>query len=149
ELPGGVDGAGAGDAGDGLPLRHAGRRSGQDHRLAAPYLERREGDDLRRQRHGAVQDRWLSPERAASADRWIAAVRAPAPRPGPTSTFTARTGGRAMPVANIRGVNLSYEVLGKSGPWVALAPGGRRGMDSVYSLGQRVADAGYRVLLHD
>jgi len=31
-----------------------------------------------------------------------------------------------MPVANIRGVNLNYEVLGAHGPWLALSPVGRR-----------------------
>ena len=30
-----------------------------------------------------------------------------------------------MPIANIRGVNLNYQVLGERGPWVALSPGGR------------------------
>jgi pimeloyl-ACP methyl ester carboxylesterase len=54
-----------------------------------------------------------------------------------------------MPRANVRGVDLNYQVLGESGPWVALAPGGRRGMDAVESLGARIAAAGYRVLLHD
>jgi pimeloyl-ACP methyl ester carboxylesterase len=54
-----------------------------------------------------------------------------------------------MPQANVRGVHINYEVLGDRGPWVALSPGGRRGLDGVLGLGQRVADAGYRVLLHD
>jgi len=30
-----------------------------------------------------------------------------------------------MPIANVRGANINYEVLGTSGPWVALSPGGR------------------------
>jgi pimeloyl-ACP methyl ester carboxylesterase len=55
----------------------------------------------------------------------------------------------AMPVANIRGVNLNYEVLGTHGPWMALSPGGRRSLDMVKSLAQRVANASYRVLIHD
>ncbi len=54
-----------------------------------------------------------------------------------------------MPTANIRGATIVYEVLGKDGPWVALTPGGRRGIDEVRSLAQRVADGGYRVLIHD
>jgi pimeloyl-ACP methyl ester carboxylesterase len=54
-----------------------------------------------------------------------------------------------MPRANVRGADLNYQVLGTSGPWVTLAPGGRRGMDGVESLGARIAAAGYRVLLHD
>jgi len=47
-----------------------------------------------------------------------------------------------MPLANVRGVNIQYEVLGDKGPWVALSPGGRRPLDSVKSLGQRLAAAG-------
>jgi len=39
--------------------------------------------------------------------------------------------------------------MGDRGPWVALSPGGRRGLDGVLSLGKRIADAGYRVVLHD
>jgi pimeloyl-ACP methyl ester carboxylesterase len=54
-----------------------------------------------------------------------------------------------MPRANVRGVDLSYQVLGERGPWVTLSPGGRRGMDGVESLGARIAAVGYRVLLHD
>ena len=54
-----------------------------------------------------------------------------------------------MPTANINGVTLSYQVLGKAGPWVAVAPGGRRGMESVRPLAQKIADGGFRVLIHD
>jgi pimeloyl-ACP methyl ester carboxylesterase len=54
-----------------------------------------------------------------------------------------------MTTATIRGVYLNYKVLGTSGPWVALSPGGRRGLEAVEDLAQRVADAGYRVLIHD
>lgn len=54
-----------------------------------------------------------------------------------------------MPIANIRGVNLNYEVLGTHGPWMALSPGGRRALDMVKPLAQRMAIAGYRVLIHD
>src|SRR4051812_36567348 len=55
----------------------------------------------------------------------------------------------AMPVANIRGVNLNYEVLGTHGPWMALSPGGRRALEVVKPLAQRMANAGYRMLIHD
>jgi len=54
-----------------------------------------------------------------------------------------------MPVATIRGVAINYQIVGETGPWVSLSPGGRRAMDGVRSLGQRIANAGYRVLLHD
>jgi pimeloyl-ACP methyl ester carboxylesterase len=54
-----------------------------------------------------------------------------------------------MPVANIRGAHINYEVLGESGPWVALSPGGRAPMQGVRAFGAKMADAGYRVVLHD
>ena len=54
-----------------------------------------------------------------------------------------------MPQATIRGVEINYEVLGERGPWVALQPGGRRGMEGVKSLGQKLAEAGHRVLVYD
>ena len=54
-----------------------------------------------------------------------------------------------MPEANVRGVRIVYQTLGEQGPWVALSPGGRRGMDGVESLARRIANAGYRVLIHD
>src|SRR4030095_792853 len=60
-----------------------------------------------------------------------------------------KTGGRAMPIANIRGEQITYQVLGEHGPWVALSPGGRRDLSGVMPLATRVAAAGYRVLLHD
>ena len=49
----------------------------------------------------------------------------------------------------INGANLQYEIIGNSGPWVALSPGGRRPMAAVRSLAQHVAAGGYRVLIHD
>src|SRR4051812_33796812 len=55
----------------------------------------------------------------------------------------------AMPVAQIRGVNINYEVLGKRGPWMALSPGGRRALGEIKYLAEPIAQAGYRVLLHD
>jgi pimeloyl-ACP methyl ester carboxylesterase len=58
-------------------------------------------------------------------------------------------GEESMPVAQIRGVDINYEILGEHGPWVALQPGGRRGLVGVKSLGQKIAEAGYRVLVYD
>jgi pimeloyl-ACP methyl ester carboxylesterase len=54
-----------------------------------------------------------------------------------------------MPVAQVRGVSLNYQVLGAHGPWVALSPGGRRALDHVRPLAQHLAGYGYRVLVHD
>ena len=54
-----------------------------------------------------------------------------------------------MPAKLIRGAHIEFEVLGSDGPWVALSPGGRRPMSSVKSLAKRIADAGFRVLIHD
>ena len=54
-----------------------------------------------------------------------------------------------MPVATVRGVEINYEVLGERGPWVALQPGGRRGLEGVKPLGEKLAEAGYRVLVYD
>jgi pimeloyl-ACP methyl ester carboxylesterase len=54
-----------------------------------------------------------------------------------------------MPIAKVHGANINYEVLGTRGPWIALSPGGRRALDNVKSLAQRMADQGYRVLIHD
>jgi pimeloyl-ACP methyl ester carboxylesterase len=54
-----------------------------------------------------------------------------------------------MPIANIRGVHINYQILGEDGSWVALSPGGRRDLGGVLPLAEQVAAAGYRVLLHD
>jgi pimeloyl-ACP methyl ester carboxylesterase len=54
-----------------------------------------------------------------------------------------------MAQTSVRGVTIHYEVLGEQGPWITLSPGGRRGMDGVLELGTRLAEEGYRVLLHD
>src|SRR5258707_7489497 len=54
-----------------------------------------------------------------------------------------------MQSAAIRGVKLVYEVLGKSGPWVTISPGGRRGLTSDRALGMLLAEAGFRVLVYD
>ncbi len=54
-----------------------------------------------------------------------------------------------MPVVHLRGVDIVYEILGESGPWVTVTPGGRRGKDRERLLGSLIAEAGYRVLIHD
>jgi pimeloyl-ACP methyl ester carboxylesterase len=54
-----------------------------------------------------------------------------------------------MPVATVRGAVIHYQIVGEKGPWVSLSPGGRRAIEGVRSLGERIAQAGYRVLLHD
>jgi pimeloyl-ACP methyl ester carboxylesterase len=54
-----------------------------------------------------------------------------------------------MPIASIRGVDINYQVLGDHGPWVALQPGGRRGLVGVRSLAEKIAEAGNRVLIYD
>lgn len=54
-----------------------------------------------------------------------------------------------MPTTEIRGAHINYEIVGDTGPWIALSPGGHRGMAELRSLAQRLADAGNRVLLHD
>src|SRR5215467_11379489 len=54
-----------------------------------------------------------------------------------------------MPIATVRGVEINYQVLGERGPWVALQPGGRRGLVGVRSLAEKIAEAGCRVLVYD
>ena len=54
-----------------------------------------------------------------------------------------------MPFMNVRGAGINYQILGDSGTWVALSPGGRRPLEAVKSIAARVAAAGYRVLIHD
>lgn len=54
-----------------------------------------------------------------------------------------------MPIANVRGAAIHYEVYGTRGPWLALSPGGRRAIEGVESLSRRIAAAGYRALVHD
>ena len=54
-----------------------------------------------------------------------------------------------MPIANVRGAAIHYEIYGTQGPWVALSPGGRRAIEGVESLSRRIAAAGYRALVHD
>jgi pimeloyl-ACP methyl ester carboxylesterase len=54
-----------------------------------------------------------------------------------------------MPVENIRGVNIVYQVIGDRGPWVALITGGRRAHNEFIPFARKLAAGGYRVLLHD
>jgi pimeloyl-ACP methyl ester carboxylesterase len=54
-----------------------------------------------------------------------------------------------MVVANVRGIHIYYEVVGQSGPWIAFMPGGRKPGHAILSLAEKIASAGYRVLLHD
>ena len=54
-----------------------------------------------------------------------------------------------MPVINIRGVNLRYEIVGDGGPVVTLITGGRRGYDEFVPMAQKLSAEGFRVLLHD
>jgi pimeloyl-ACP methyl ester carboxylesterase len=54
-----------------------------------------------------------------------------------------------MSEAIIRGVHINYEVIGNSGPWIALTPGSRRPYGELVDLSKAIAAASYRVLLHD
>ena len=54
-----------------------------------------------------------------------------------------------MPVTKIRGVNINYQVIGESGPWIMLTTGGRRGHDEFIPLAKKLAARGHRVVLHD
>jgi hypothetical protein len=49
----------------------------------------------------------------------------------------------------VRGVKLVYEVLGDSGPWIVISPGGRRGLASDRAPGVALAEAGMRVPVCD
>ena len=54
-----------------------------------------------------------------------------------------------MPFVEIRGVDLHYRIVGTRGPWFALTPGGRRSFTEFEPLAEKIAAAGFRVLLHD
>jgi pimeloyl-ACP methyl ester carboxylesterase len=54
-----------------------------------------------------------------------------------------------MPYADINGVAINYEVLGRSGPAMALSSGGRNPYQHVMPIAEQLAAKGYRVLLHD
>ena len=36
-----------------------------------------------------------------------------------------------MPIAKVRGINQQYEILGDTGPWIAISPGGRTPMEEI------------------
>ena len=54
-----------------------------------------------------------------------------------------------MPEAIVRGVHINYEVIGDSGPWIALTPGSRRSYGELIDLSKMIAQRGYRIVLHD
>jgi pimeloyl-ACP methyl ester carboxylesterase len=54
-----------------------------------------------------------------------------------------------MPIAKVRGVAINYKLIGDSGPWVALSPGGRRDMSGVEPMAVEVAKKGHRVVIFD
>jgi pimeloyl-ACP methyl ester carboxylesterase len=54
-----------------------------------------------------------------------------------------------MPIAQVRGVNLNYRIIGDHGPWVALSPGGRRDISGIELLATALADEGHRVVVFD
>ena len=54
-----------------------------------------------------------------------------------------------MPIAKVRGVDINYKVLGNSGPWVALSPGGRRDISGIELLAGKVAERGHHVVIFD
>jgi pimeloyl-ACP methyl ester carboxylesterase len=54
-----------------------------------------------------------------------------------------------MPIYNIRGVDINYEILGERGPFIALQPGGRRAGEALRSLASKIAEAGHRVIIYD
>jgi pimeloyl-ACP methyl ester carboxylesterase len=57
--------------------------------------------------------------------------------------------GAQMPVALVRGVHINYEIIGTTGPFIALTPGSRRPFAELVDLSKAIAANGYRVLLHD
>jgi len=54
-----------------------------------------------------------------------------------------------MALARIRGIEINYKIVGETGEWIALSPGSRRSGMEFTPLAERLAAAGYRVLLHD
>jgi pimeloyl-ACP methyl ester carboxylesterase len=49
----------------------------------------------------------------------------------------------------VRGVEINYEVIGTRGPWIAFTPGSRRAYAELVPMSKKIAEHGYRVLLHD
>lgn len=54
-----------------------------------------------------------------------------------------------MAEAHVRGVTINYEVIGASGPWIALTPGSRRSYTELLPIANQLAQKGFRILLHD
>lgn len=54
-----------------------------------------------------------------------------------------------MATAKVGGINISYEIVGSSGPVIALMPGARRGSAEMKPLAEKIAAKGFRVMLHD
>jgi len=54
-----------------------------------------------------------------------------------------------VPIANVRGVRINYDIVGEQGPWVMLIQGGRQDMELFRPLAAQFAAAGHRVLMHD
>jgi pimeloyl-ACP methyl ester carboxylesterase len=54
-----------------------------------------------------------------------------------------------MQTAKIRGIDIRFDILGERGPFVALQPGGRRAGAALKTIAERIAEAGYRVVLYD
>jgi pimeloyl-ACP methyl ester carboxylesterase len=54
-----------------------------------------------------------------------------------------------MPISKINGVNINWQVIGERGPWVMATTGGRRGYDEFVPMAQKIANNGFRVMLHD
>lgn len=54
-----------------------------------------------------------------------------------------------MPFIKIRHVNIHYRIFGKTGPWLALITGGRRGFNEFIPFAEKIAAKGFQVMLHD
>ena len=54
-----------------------------------------------------------------------------------------------MATANVRGLNINYEIVGEVGPAVAFVTGGRRNYQELVPLAGKIAAKGFRVFLHD
>jgi pimeloyl-ACP methyl ester carboxylesterase len=54
-----------------------------------------------------------------------------------------------MPISKINGFNINWRVIGERGPWVMATTGGRRGYDEFVPMAQKIANNGFRVMLHD
>ncbi|MEE8042703.1 MAG: alpha/beta hydrolase [Pseudomonadales bacterium] len=54
-----------------------------------------------------------------------------------------------MPIAKIADGRIRYEILGEGSQSIVVTPGGRGALEAVMPLGERLAEEGYRVLLHD